>query len=142
MGEVRGRRWRRLLDWWSANGSRRSRSEAHPRRGVIGLDPDAGPSSLARVRWEGLGARGISDGLSGTVTLDRSESLFPDSGTLSEDLSEGLEPDALGVTEAELREFLEGDLEPTEADPLFRERLREEIWDRFERGELGSRRDH
>ncbi|HKK52255.1 MAG TPA: hypothetical protein VKA74_11740 [Myxococcota bacterium] len=109
---------------------------------MIGLDPDAGPSSLARVRWEGLGARGISDGLSGTVTLDRSESLFPDSGTLSEDLSEGLEPDALGVTEAELREFLEGDLEPTEADPLFRERLREEIWDRFERGELGSRRDH
>jgi hypothetical protein len=28
----------------------------------------------------------------------------------------------------ELKEFLEGDLQPTQADPDFQERLREELW--------------
>jgi hypothetical protein len=28
----------------------------------------------------------------------------------------------------ELKEFLEGDLQPTQADPAFQERLRQELW--------------
>jgi hypothetical protein len=28
----------------------------------------------------------------------------------------------------ELKEFLEGDLKPTQADPVFQERLRRELW--------------
>jgi hypothetical protein len=28
----------------------------------------------------------------------------------------------------ELKEFLEGDLQPTQADPAFKERLRRELW--------------
>jgi hypothetical protein len=28
----------------------------------------------------------------------------------------------------ELKEFLEGDLQPVEADPIFQERLRRELW--------------
>jgi len=29
----------------------------------------------------------------------------------------------------ELKEFLEGDLHPTQADPAFQERLRQELWE-------------
>jgi len=32
-------------------------------------------------------------------------------------------------TTEELREFLEGDLYPVEADPAFKEELREKLWD-------------
>ena len=32
-------------------------------------------------------------------------------------------------TTEELREFLEGDLYPVEADPEFKEELREKLWD-------------
>jgi hypothetical protein len=31
-------------------------------------------------------------------------------------------------TTEELKEFLEGDLSPTQADPAFKERLRRELW--------------
>ena len=77
---------------------------------------------------------------------------WPISGTADAEIlhrhSLALEPDAaaftdeLEISDAELQEFLEADLEPPQADPEFREQLREQLWAMVESGEVGRRRDH
>jgi hypothetical protein len=46
------------------------------------------------------------------------------------------------ATEDELREFLAADLAPIEADPDFKEELREQLWSLIREGELARRDDH
>ena len=40
------------------------------------------------------------------------------------------------VTEAELRDFLAADRDPIEADPVFKHRLREQLWARLQEEDL------
>lgn len=46
------------------------------------------------------------------------------------------------VTEEELLDFLAADLDPVPADPVFREKLREELWEMVSDGQVGRRNDH
>lgn len=46
------------------------------------------------------------------------------------------------VTEEELLEFLAADLDPVPADPVFQEKLRDELWEMVEDGRAGRRSDH
>ena len=123
MSVARGRCWRGLVEWWWPSERPRSQSNA--------IAGDEGASSSERssdaVHW----LRSFESGCSGPA----SEALLPDPRMYSwENDSES--------TEAELAEFLAGDLEPTEADARFREELREQLWSLVEQGELLRRRDH
>jgi len=46
------------------------------------------------------------------------------------------------ATEEELREFLAADFDPIEADPDFKEELREQLWSLIREGGLARRNDH
>lgn len=46
------------------------------------------------------------------------------------------------VTEEELLDFLAADLDPVPADPVFQEKLREELWEMVADGRVGRRNDH
>jgi len=67
-------------------------------------------------------------------------------GRVSRDVAGGadraFEEAPTAVSEEELAEFLAADLDPVPADPVFRERLREELWDFVERGLAIRPRDH
>jgi hypothetical protein len=54
---------------------------------------------------------------------------------------EVIEESASEFTTEELQEFLEADRYPIEADPLFKEQLREQIWRLLQRGTRGPRED-
>ena len=54
---------------------------------------------------------------------------------------EVIEEIAAEFTTEELQEFLEADRHPIEADPLFKEQLREQIWRLLQRGTRGPRED-
>ena len=59
---------------------------------------------------------------SGTGAIER-----PFQGSL-DTTAEAIVDEADAVSEAELLEFLASDLDPVQADPVFRENLREELW--------------
>ncbi|MBW2422892.1 MAG: hypothetical protein JRG86_01495 [Deltaproteobacteria bacterium] len=82
---------------------------------------------MARVSWP-------------TAEVASNESLNQHALALEPDAS--LFTEALEITDGELLEFLACDLDPTEADPEFREQLKEELWEMVEGGRLGQRRDH
>ncbi|MFK7894265.1 MAG: hypothetical protein AB8G23_00415 [Myxococcota bacterium] len=46
------------------------------------------------------------------------------------------------VSEEELLEFLAADLDPVPADPVFREKLRDDLWEMVADGRAGRRQDH
>jgi len=55
---------------------------------------------------------------------------------------EVIEEIAAEFTTEELQEFLEADQHPIEADPLFKEQLREKIWRLLQRSIQGSSEDN
>ncbi len=123
MSVARGRCWRGLFQWWKPS------QRSGPRD-----DTTTGPdetSSTDRSPGTAYGMGSFESGYPGPA----SEALVPDARMYS----------WVGdyeSTEAELAEFLACDLESTEADPRFREELREQLWTLVEEGELLRRRDH
>jgi hypothetical protein len=55
---------------------------------------------------------------------------------------EVIEEIAAEFTTEELQEFLEADRYPIEADPLFKEQLREQLWRLLQRSIQGASGDH
>lgn len=88
---------------------------------------DFSGSRVARVSWPS------AEGASSESLNRHALALEPDASIFTE---------ALEITDGELLEFLACDLDPTEADPEFREKLKEELWEMVEDGRLGQRRDH
>jgi len=126
MSVPRGRCWRGLVEWvewWRPAERSRSRSQASA--------DDEGASGSERsadgLHWLRSFESGYAQPASESTLLDpRMDSWVNDGES----------------TEAELAEFLACDLEATEADPRFREELREQLWALVEQGELLRRRDH
>lgn len=127
MSVARGRCWRGLVEWWRPSQRSRSRGDA-----TAGDVEDDGKGSPERSSEAGLWLESFESGYSGPV----SEALVLDPRMAS------WVNDCESSTEAELAEFLACDQESTEADPRFREELREQLWSLVEEGELLRRRDH
>ena len=70
------------------------------------------------------------DGALGTVAIDPLRNGSLRDVTLDPTL------EAADVTEAELRDFLAADDEPVEADPVFKQRLRERLWEMIQEDDL------
>lgn len=115
---VRGKSWRRWIDW---------------------LLPGNGRAVEARSRIERNRPLALSASSSREIAISDVDDRLQ-AGLV--DLEECFFPSEEEVSEAELQEFLACDLDPTEADPRFRENLREQIWTLIEEGELLRRRDH
>ena len=127
-GKGRGRGWRGLRDWFrpvenappvSPEGARVARRELTEARGATGQRP-----------WtrDPFGAATSPD-----VALLSSE------GSAGEAILELGADDA--IDEKELLEFLASDLDPVPADPVFRERLREELWEVVLKEGVGPEKD-
>ena len=124
MSVARGRCWRGLVQWWKP--SQRSRSLDDAAAGHE--ETSSTDRSSDSVHWL---MRSFESGYSAPAA----ETLVPDP-RMDSWVSD------CESTEAELAEFLACDLESTEADPRFREELREQLWALVEEGELLRRRDH
>lgn len=46
------------------------------------------------------------------------------------------------VTDEELVDFLAADLDPVRADPVFKDKLSDELWEMVADGHVGRRNDH
>ena len=57
-------------------------------------------------------------------------------------LADSFEDAAAEVDELELLDFLAADLDPVPADPAFRERLGDMLWDMVRDGRVGRPRNH
>jgi hypothetical protein len=90
-------------------------------------------------RWEGK--RGVKDTLLARMRRRR-EVAKSDSG--SEWERRGLDEGAMDFSPEELRDFLDSDRVDVEADPEFKERLRQKLWKmvRLQQGAKSPRRDH
>lgn len=124
MSGARGRCWRGLVGWWRPSQRSRSRDD-DVSTGGEGTSPPERSSDA--VQWLRSLESGCSEPAEEALALDpRMYSWVNDYES----------------TEAELAEFLACDEESTEADPAFREELREQLWSLVEQGELLRRRDH
>jgi hypothetical protein len=87
------------------------------------------------------GERGVKDTLLGRIRRRR-KAAKSDSG--SEWERRLLDESALDFSPEELREFLDSDRVDVEADPEFKERLRQKLWKmvRLQQGAKPPRRDH
>jgi len=123
MSVGRGRCWRGLLEWWWPSQRPTSGADSRFQGGEAGAP--VCPSEAGQ--WSGS-----------------AESVYP--GQASEVFALDSQKNSwvhdCESTEAELAEFLACDLESTEADPLFREKLRAQLWALVEEGEILRRRDH
>jgi hypothetical protein len=97
-----GRVWQGWLDWWRPRGSEESRPDGSSVREKAD-SPEPEPSTLGSSGW----------------SLRRFEAQEP------VDLGINHEGD---VSDAELLEFLACDDDPTQADPGFKRRLKDQLW--------------
>jgi hypothetical protein len=139
---ARGRVWQGIRDWFRPvdGGARKisqragsgSRSERAGRSGSQNWGASGGTRSAGFSRRDSARAflsaegqnfgRGFRDGGSlSEATLDFDQN--PD-----HDLGNDLGHD-LAIDERELLDFIAADVDPVPADPAFRERLREELWE-------------
>ena len=118
---ARGRVWQGFLAWWRSPEVSVSPSRAVP---LAGLRPAA---AVAELSWSSAGLASSEGWRPHALALDPDPLGFAEEGEFSD---------------AELREFMAGDLDPIEADPGFREQLRDQLWAMVKDGELGRRRDH
>jgi hypothetical protein len=128
MSVARSRCWRGLVEWWRPSQRSKSRGDATAGGdGAGGGGKNSAEGSSEVVHW----LKSFESGCSGPV----SEAFLLDPRMYSW-------VNECESTEAELAEFLACDQESTEADPRFREELREQLWSLVEEGELLRRRDH
>ena len=121
---ARGRVWQGIRDWFRPLD--RDASSSLQRRHV------APPTSVGSIE-EGTSVANAAGNISGSVVafpgpvagpggMHRDSSGSADAATIDEFLSPVSD-------DAELLDFLAADLDPIPADPSFRERLREDLWD-------------
>ena len=113
---MRARVWQGLLDWWkparapAGDDDGRFRESEHERQ--ADRDPPAPGAELAAARgWQ-------------TRPLDEADASPLDGEGEGEPLDQ------------ELAEFLAADLDPVEADPEFKRRLRKQLWDLIQESSL------
>lgn len=89
-----------------------------------------------RRGWQGFLDRFRSDERAGTP----SPSSVYRSGDSNEAVADALFEAEIG--DLDLVDFLAGDLDPVAADPLFREELREKLWDLVQDGAIAPPKNH
>jgi hypothetical protein len=133
------------------------------------VGPDANTGGHANAHgWTGL-SKDLRGELLGTFAASRKR-LFPRTAALADGTTTGPEASALDAlaleghgleghalegadfadeaalyqeaTDEELLDFLAADIDPVPADPAFREKLRDELWEMVADGRVGRRNDH
>ncbi len=132
VGVARGGLWQAIRDWLrpidreDAIASTHDVHRVKSRLDVSGR-PDRASVGPAYGRRTGSSAYGPGDAGAAAFepAFDRPSGAGSDAPSAAPAEAAGLEP----VSEAELLDFLAADLDPVAADPVFRERLREELWE-------------
>lgn len=130
----RKRAWKSFRGWLGDASSRRPENEISPdeveRSAAADRDTGAGkgqgpaPSAAAQAPvFDRTWTRAAIDGAAVGELPVAGEATFEAALTLD-----------TAAEEAELLDFLAADLDPVEADPVFRERLREDLWNQFVAG--------
>lgn len=147
---ARGRIWQGIREWLRLL----PRSSAPASRPAVGAQvpsvdgpaaPGPGAASEASVRTapssfapgESLFEAPARQTLSRTGFRDDPQGAFDRSCERFEGGADAFEGEADAIREEELLEFLASDLDPVSADPAFRERLREELWEMVLDGHCG-----
>lgn len=129
----RGRVWQGIRGWFRANrGDRRQSNQAlaRPAASVVSEPEPLRPTEIARI-----GPRPLDSSSTGTAPRMRfnGSEAGPGDTTMAATM-DGVFDEA--CDERELLDFLAADLDPVPVDPVFRERLREELWGMIVDGQL------
>ena len=118
---ARGRVWQGIRDWF------RPVDRSHPSPRPRDLPAEGGSDRARLYGREATRARIDAEGGAEVIP-------FPGSH-----VGEAVLDDT--AADAELLEFLAADIDPVPADPVFRERLRADLWDMVVHEGIGGRRD-